>query len=296
MIIVKLQGGLGNQMFQYSAGKALSIQKQTTLQLDLTDLLDRSPHLNIVFRNYDLDIFPNLKVSIATKEEILSLTHRFKTNKILSQIVKKTIGIKSYYKERSYKFDKHFNDLPSDVYLDGYWQSEKYFESAKATIAHDFAFAPFTVKENLQLNNDIKTHNSVCLNVRRGDFVSHPNSSNFHGFKGLDYINRAIQFIEGKVSNPHFYVFSDDIEWCRENIKIRHPQTIVDHYHAGKKFSDYLQLMVSCKHFIIPNSSFAWWAAWLNNNPNKIIIAPLMWFNDPTIDTSDIIPPTWIRL
>lgn len=296
MIIVKLQGGLGNQMFQYAAGRALSIRKKTMLKFDLTYLLDRSPSLNIVFRDYDLDIFPNIQVPIATQDEVLALTQTFANNKLLRRIVKKTIGIKSYYREKSFKFDSHFTELPSKIYLDGYWQSEKYFEREKDILTRDFVFAPLLLKENFQLVDEIKTTNSVCLNVRRGDFVSHAVSSSVLGFKGLDYITKAIQLIEDKVSNPNFYIFSDDIEWCRANIKIEHPVTIVDHTHAGKKFADYLQLMTACKHIIIPNSSFAWWAAWLNNNPNKIVVAPLKWFNDPALDSSDIIPKGWLRI
>lgn len=296
MIIVKLQGGLGNQMFQYAAGKALSIKNNAILKFDLTHLLNRSPSLNIVFRDFDLDIFPNIEVPVATNEEVSSLKGSIANNKLLSRIITNTVGFKSYYKEKPYLFNKRFNQLPSNVYLEGFWQSEKYFQSEKEVIKQDFAFAPLTLRDNFTLADEINNKNSVCLNVRRGDFVSHSGSSSFHGFKGLDYIYKAVQLIEEKVANPHFYIFSDDIKWCKENIKLDHALTIIDHHHAGNKFADYLQLMTLCKHFIIPNSSFAWWAAWLNNNPDKIVIAPSLWFNDPAIDTSDIIPPTWIRV
>lgn len=296
MIIVKLQGGLGNQMFQYAAGRALSIRKNTILKFDLTHLLDRSPSLNIVFRDYDLDIFPEIKVPIATGDQISALKTPFTANRIINRAIRKTVGIKSYYKEKSFRFDDRFTRLPTDVYLDGFWQSEKYFEFEKQIIAKDFSSAPLSVRENFQLINEIKNRNSICLNVRRGDFVNHSGSSSFHGFRGLDYIMKAVHLIEQKVEHPRFYVFSDDVDWCRQNIKLQYPLTIVDHLHAGKKFGDYLQLMTACKHFIIPNSSFAWWAAWLNDYPQKTVIAPLMWFNDPSIDTSDITPPNWIRI
>jgi hypothetical protein len=295
MIIVKLQGGLGNQMFQYAAGRALAIRKNTTLKFDLTYLLDRSPALNIIFRDYDLDVFPNIQVPVATNKECLSLTHTL-SNKFLTQVVKKTIGIKSYFREKKFSYDSNFKMLPSNVYIDGFWQSEKYFHDKKETIRRDFAFAPLSLEKNYQLADKINTTNSVCLNVRRGDFVSDPVSSSVLGFKGPEYIHKAVQAIEQRVSNPHFYIFSDDIDWCKEHIRLEHPVTIVDHHQAGRKFADYLQLMSSCKHLIIPNSSFAWWAAWLNSNPDKIVVAPLLWFNDTTFDTKDLIPDSWIKI
>ena len=141
-----------------------------------------------------------------------------------------------------------------------------------------------------------KSYFFVSINVRRGDFVQHSVSSSFHGFRGLEYIYDAVNLIKSKVDKPHFYVFSDDIEWCAENIKTDDPLTIVDHTHAGKKFADYLHLMKECKHFIIPNSSFAWWAAWLSENHAKIVIAPKKWLNDSAIDTSDVTPAGWYRI
>jgi hypothetical protein len=118
--------------------------------------------------------------------------------------------------------------------------------------------------------------------------------TDFHGVMGNDYIMRAVDIIESKIENPTYFIFSDDVEWCKENIHLKNMK-IVDHSYAGEKFNYYLQLMISCKHFIIPNSSFAWWSAWLNTNSDKIVIAPKNWFN-VDIDTSDLIPDNWIRI
>jgi len=98
------------------------------------------------------------------------------------------------------------------------------------------------------------------------------------------------------VDNPTFFIFSDDVEWCRKNLNLGYPRHIVDHSHKGYKFTNYMQLMVECKHYIIPNSSYAWWAVWLNKNKNKHVIAPKNWFNDSSIDTTDLVPKNWIRL
>ena len=139
--------------------------------------------------------------------------------------------------------------------------------------------------------NKINSSNSVLINVRRTDFLN----GDFHGVMGMDYINNAVSFIESKVDNPHYFIFSDDIEWCRDNIKLDN-MAIVDHSYKGDRFGYYLQLMKSCKNFIIPNSTFAWWAAWLNENENKIVIAPKKWLNNESVNTKDLIPSNWIRI
>jgi len=289
-------GGLGNQMFQYAAGRGLSIKNNVELKFDLTHLLDRSPSLSIVFRDYDLDVFPGIGAFAATNDEISALFKIAPARALHQKISRKILPTKNYLKEKSFRFDERFKKAGANVYLDGYWQSEKYFSAIVQIIRKDFEFSPLSGHANFALLDNIKSANSVCLNVRRGDFVSHAGSSGFHGFKGLDYINNAVLHIGNKISDPHFFIFSDDIEWCRENIVLQHPVTIVDHLHAGKKFVDYLQLMTACNHFIIPNSSFAWWAAWFNQNPDKIVVAPQLWFTDPLIDTSDLIPLSWFRL
>ncbi len=294
MVIVKLQGGLGNQMFQYAAGKALAVKYQTSLKCDLNFLLDRTLH-NVVFRDYDLDIFPNISFPPANDAEIRSLTQKSNID-LINRIIRRTIGIQSYYKELSFAYNKNFEKLPSSVYLNGYWQSEKYFKSIEADIRKDFSFAPFTVRDNNDLKQQILSTDSICLNVRRGDFVNHSGSASTHGFVGLQYYTDGMNLLNSKINNPHYFIFSDDVEWCRDNLKIEKAVTLVDHHHAGKKFADYLQLMTACKHFLIPNSSFAWWAAWLSLNESKIVVAPKKWFADPSYDTSDVLPSSWIRI
>jgi hypothetical protein len=293
MIIVKLMGGLGNQMFEYAAGRALALKFDTPLKCDTTFLLDRTIK-NIVFRDFDLDIFPNISFPTASAEEIHSLTTSKKSfiHKIAAKISKST----TYFKEQSFAYDKTFESLGSNTYLDGYWQSEKYFKPVEAEIRNDFSFSAFQIASNEELKKHILSCNSVCLNVRRGDFVNHEGSSSHHGFTGLDYYNKGFEVIRSKINDPHYYIFSDDIEWCRANITPGTETTFVGHEVAGKKFADYLQLMTNCKHFLIPNSSFAWWAAWLNTHEQKVVITPKKWFNDPSIKTNDLIPSDWIRI
>jgi hypothetical protein len=292
MIIVKLMGGLGNQMFQYAAGRALSLKNNCELKLDLSFLQDKqNKPADFVFRDYDLDMF-NLKVDFATTDEVRKLTKR-SSDKTLNSVLNKLLGKKnSYFKQPHFHFDQSFFNKQPPLYLDGYWQSEKFFMPFESVIRKDFEINNPIPHESISLSQEISGLNSVCVNVRRGDFVTNA----VHDTVGLDYYKKANEVIKSKISNPQYFVFSDDIEWCIENLQFLSPVKFVSHQHAGKKFATYLQLMSLCKYFIIPNSSFAWWAAWLNNDPQKIVIAPTKWFGTGPKDTQDIIPVSWLKL
>jgi hypothetical protein len=278
MIIVRLKGGMGNQMFQYAFGRVLSLKFNTPLKLDLSFLKNRNMGPNFVYRDYDLDLYninedfdftwDNIGV-LAEPESDLTFNQQF-------------IDIVS----------KNFN---KKIMIDGYFQSEKYFLGYNDQIKKDFEFRDKVEESSdekiLEMYNKINSSNSVLINVRRTDFLN----GDFHGVIGMDYINNAVSFIESKVDKPNYFIFSDDIEWCKDNIKLDN-MTIVDHSYKGDRFGYYLQLMKACKNFIIPNSSFAWWAAWLNENENKIVIAPKKWFNNESVNTKDLIPSNWIRI
>jgi glycosyl transferase family 11 len=294
MIIVKLIGGLGNQMFQFAFAKYLAKKHNTQLKFDVTFLLDRSPkkNSNFVYRDYDLSIF-NIDESIATPEEIKALKKR--TNyTITEKILNNAFGFKStYHVEKTFTFSEKSHNLPDNSYIEGYWQSEKYFHSISDELRNEyFTFKSPLTKKSETLSEKIKQTNSVCVNVRRGDFVTNP----VHGTMSIEYYAEGEKILSSKYNNLEIFVFSDEIDWCMKNLRFKSPVTFVSHEYAGEKFQDYLRLMSYCKHFIIPNSSFAWWAVWFSENPDKTIIAPKKWFNDENIDTSDLIPKTWIRL
>jgi hypothetical protein len=293
MIVVKLMGGLGNQMFQYALGKSLSRRLHTSFKLDLGFLLDRTPRENFVFRNYDLDVFC-LQAQIATPTE----TNAFIPKKPNGPVGKTLEKIKSKIDPYKYFYEPHFHyaaevfNLPKNTYLDGYWQSPKYFDRIEAEIRKDFEFKHPLPEAANSLAQHISQENSVCINVRRQDFLN----NSFHGVCDMKYFNPAIKIMSSKVDSPHFFIFSDDPQWCIENFKLDAPVTFVGHEFKGPKFSDYLRLMALCKHYIIPNSSFAWWATWLNPDKNKIVIAPQIWFADEKWDPKDLIPATWTRV
>ena len=278
MIITKLVGGLGNQMFQYAFARTLSLRHNTPLKIDLSFLKNRNMGPNFVYRNYELDIFNVIEDFDFTFENCIRAEEPF-CSKYLQEIVD-SIGV--------YQIDK-------DIMIDGYWQSVKYFAEFESVIKSDFTFKSLVDDSSddkiKSMLNDIRMTNSVMLNIRRTDFLN----TDFHGVMGLEYINKSTELLESKIDNPKYFIFSDDIEWCKENIKLNN-MVIVNHSYKGDRFSYYLQLMKECKNFIIPNSSFAWWSAWLSDSPNKIVIAPKRWLTDETIDTSDLIPSDWIRI
>ena len=286
-------GGLGNQMFQYALGRSLSLHYNVDFKIDTSFLLDRASYSkDIVIRDYDLGIF-NIVENFATIEEVQRLKKNILNNKTLDLITKKVLGIRrTYVKEPHFHFFPDVFSVGPDIYLDGYWQTEKYFLTCQKTIRKDFTFKKPPGTDILELLKKINDCNAICVNVRRGDFLVNL----YHGAISTDYYERGASIIRGKINNVHFFVFSDDIEWCQQNLKFSDTTTYVTHEYAGEKFSDYLRLMTHCKHFIIPNSTFGWWAAWLNNSDDKIVIAPQKWFGNGPKDTQDLIPSTWIRI
>ena len=298
MIVVKLMGGLGNQMFQYAFAKNLSIKNNTSLKIDLSFLLDRSPRENFIFRDFDLDIF-NINFEVVQENEIENGSLFNASKGLLSSLFSKKKSLEDFKLiEEHFYFEKKNIKEDKDIYLEGYWQSEKYFLENEKTIRKEYNFKYSLSEAEVKLNNLLSQVESVCVNFRRTDFLDLKNSADTHGVVEYDYYIKAIDLIAKRIKSPHFFIFSDDIEWCKENVKITYPITFVEHSFKGEKFSSYLQLMKNCKHFIIPNSTFAWWAAWLSESKDKIVIAPNNWFKDPTLQsqTSDIIPSSWIKL
>jgi hypothetical protein len=297
MVIVQLLGGMGNQMFQYALGRALAIANNTTLQVDTTILRDHSPGVHAVNRNYDLDIFA-LKVNEAQPYDIWKYNrHSFSVpGKIISKLYEICFG-SAIIREKGFRFDGSILSLKGDLYLAGLWQSPLYFQHVEDTIRNDFAIRLPLDAVARDLAQQIRNKPSVCLNVRRTDFLTVASTSGTLGFIGIDYYKKASAILNEKFGGDlHYHIFSDDIEWCTQNMNFLGDNvTFVDHRFAGPKFSTYLELMRMCQHFIIPNSTFAWWAAWLSTRKDKTVVAPAKWFADARLDTSDLIPEGWIR-
>ncbi|WMW24308.1 alpha-1,2-fucosyltransferase [Methanolobus sediminis] len=290
MIIVKLMGGLGNQMFQYAAGRRLALEHNTILKLDLSFLLDRTPRENFTYRPYELDVF-NIQGEIASPSEINKFAP---ANNNIFNYIKQKLKISKIITEPHFHFDKGILSSPDNSYLDGYWQSEKYFKEIRDIIHTDFTFKVKPTNINQKLANEIGFCESVSIHIRRGDYVSNPETKKLHGYCSLEYYEKAIKKICCYVENPHFFIFSDDPDWAEDNLIYDCPIKFVTHNDSEKGYED-LRLMSLCKHNIIANSSFSWWGAWLNKNPEKIVLSPEKWFNDSSINTDDLVPDNWIR-
>lgn len=291
MITIRLKGGMGNQMFQYALGVQLAKQLNTDLEIDLSALLDRSRG-DFVYRDFDLTIF-KLQARFSVNPHFLRTIYKLKSSGITKLVRKVVDRNKQYLKEPHFHFYPTFLDDPQDdAVYEGWFQSYRYFEAVEEELSNAFEFKTGIITHSKNLYQQIQNTNAICLNVRRTDFLKVDNLNTTN----KDYFLNAAKYLANEVNNPHFYIFSDDIEWCRKELKLSSPTTLVDHSHKGTKFGNYMQLMIACKHYIIPNSSFAWWAIWLNKNQDKKVVAPKNWFNDPNINTTDLVPPDWIRM
>lgn len=292
MVIIRLKGGMGNQMFQYAFGLRAARALGTELQVDLSLLLDRARGKDHVYRDYDLTIF-EVPHQFLVNPTILRTLYATKSSKICKATRKWLTRGRNYVREPHFEVSKTILQQPkNNTIYEGWWQSERYFSDISEEVRKIFTFVHPILTTSESLFKQIKNTNSICLNVRRTDFlkVDDLNTTN------KDYFLNAAKKMADLVDNPHFFIFSDDVEWCAKNLNLAHPTTLVDHSHKGEKFGNYLQLMKACQHFIIPNSSFAWWAVWLNENKDKNVIAPKNWFNSTEYDTSDLVPKNWIRL
>lgn len=292
MIIVYLKGGLGNQMFQYAMGRHLAEIHNTELKMDISAYDYDGP------LEYFLGPF-NVQQNFASPEEIESLT-MIKQNKFQ----KWCHGLfhnhpklpRTFIRENHTAFKPRILKLPDNIYLEGYWPSEKYFIDIADIIRSDFTIKTPQTGKNKELAEMIDSKQSVSIHIRRGDYVFDKQTNQTHGTCGLDYYHSCIESLVRSIAEPHFFVFSDDPEWCRNNLQVPYPLIFVSHNDMAHSYED-MRLMSQCKHNIIANSTFSWWAAWLNLNKNKLVFAPRKWFNQESRKKTsrDIIPEHWIR-
>lgn len=298
MIVVRLMGGLGNQMFQYSTAKALALKNNTKLKIDTTFLDDKSgEHEVVTHRDLDLEIF-KINLERATKEEVEYFNGK-KYNSFFGKIYNRLQllfrGKKLVIEDRTH-FNNFILQLRGDYCIVGAWQNEKYFIDFKDDLKQEFVFKNPIEQISNVLHQQILNTNSVCVNVRRGDYLTSPLYSKTIGALDIKYIRDSMSFIEEKTSNPVFYLFSDDVEWCKRNLNNSSNCVFVDHSHAGNKFANYLQLMTNCKHFIIPNSTFGWWAAWLGEKKDSLILAPKQWTREDYKKMNEVVPSRWVTI
>ena len=286
MIIIKLKGGLGNQLFQYAFGRLIALRRGEDLKLDKDILGQRGD----TYRAYGLDNF-NIRAEIASREEVLKVKYPY-------GLISKALRFFKAKFLRIFHIGFEARMLKTKAkYLEGFFQSYKYLESIRRELLEEFS-----LKENISLKygdllSEFNSLNSVALHIRRGDYVNNPATKKAHFICDLSYYQKAINLIKEKLNEknltPKFFVFSDDINWAKENFKL------FDFIFVSRpEFLDpeELILMSKAKHNIISNSSFSFWSAWLNNNPEKIVIAPALWNRKYRRAYKDLIPEDWLRV
>lgn len=280
MIHVVMSCQLGNWLFQYAAGKSLSLMHGVDLELDLYTFGFRAKKERLELGQFKAEFrFHNPLVSKA-RRFLVGGNYPDK-----SQVV---------FKEKNWGFDPDFLSLPNSAYLTGLFQSDKYFQSFETEIRADLQFkiSP-TDLETVNVEHEIRGCNAISIHVRRGDYLT----SLVHNVCGVQYYLNAIAYIRLRVDKPHFFFFSDDIQWCIKSLQIENA-TYVDVVRSRHCSVNDMRLMSLCEHHIISNSTYSWWGAWLNDSENKIVVTPDIWFNndDNQRAMQDTVPQNWVKV
>lgn len=277
MVVAKLYGGLGNQMYQFAAGTALSLRLGTSLYVDTGWFEIVKGHPNATERTFELGVF-----GISAKKPGI--------------VTKLTLHLNplTVFQEEGFNYQPGFEKLSGNVALDGYWQSYKYFEGCSDHIRKLYQFVNPPSKDTSKALAEIKGVESISLHIRRGDYVNQERTK-FIGVLPINYYEAAIKNIEKRTKNPVFFVFSDEPEWCKQNLKLPTNTIFISDLYTSTTEDD-LRLMSACKHHIIANSSYSWWGAWLNSNPEKIVCAPKRWFAETKVNLDDRLPKVWLKV
>jgi hypothetical protein len=292
MIFAEITQGLGNQLFQYAAARAISIRLSAPIKLDTTwfDFCGQ--------RVFQLDLLRiHATRTSPFEQKVLDILKRERRAAKAMKILRRLLlpGAVARLVDRERGFDPALLSVRGNVFLQGYWQSERYFQAIAPILREEFTFKAAPDAANQAMLQQIDSCESIVVHVRRGDYLSTTHSNAVYGVCPADYYARAISYLGERVKNPHCFVFSDDPEWVGNHLKFAIPSTLVTH-NIGKQDHEDLRLMSRGKHFIIANSTFSWWGAWLSAHPGKQIIAPRRWYESSPILTHDLIPEAWIRI
>lgn len=285
MKIIRFLGGLGNQMFQYAFYKALS-QQFPNVAADVTGYKDYALH-----NGFELEHIFELEVDKVS--EFKSNLYNVHNREWMFRKLRSFLKLKNAYEEeqKMFSYDPAVFTNQGPKYYWGYWQNPAYFENVAAELRQDFQFKHILDPKNQTILDHIQDSMSIALHVRRGDYMKDPLLG---GLCPEAYYEEAVQLMLSKNPKAKFFIFSDDINWCKEKFKMEGTEFIS--WNSGPASYIDMQLMSNCKHNIIANSSFSWWGAWLNNHPDKIVIGPKKWVNYPDLNTENLFPKGWISL
>lgn len=298
-ITTAIYGGLGNQMFQYAAGRALAFRLGADLKLDLS-WFDTAASVDMP-RRYMLEVFSSLAVVPAAPEECAHFARAGESR--AGRFLRRLCGrprpyAGTYAPEPYYAYWPGFERIVAPAYLSGYWQNERYFSAVSDLIRRDFSFPPLLSSEGEDLGGRIRAaHASVCVHIRRGDYVTNPAIHAFHGICAPEYYKKALDIVAAQAGQAlELFIFSDDPLWARGNFDTRgFPATVVDlPEHVAEPWHD-MHLMRLCRHHIIANSSFSWWGAWLAD-AGGVVCCPERWFAAQSGMEGHPAPERWVRL
>jgi hypothetical protein len=292
LVISHILGGLGNQMFQYSAGRALSLVNGQQLLVDLGDYANYALH-----NGFELNRVFNIEAPSADQAAVRAVL-KWRANGLVKKVLRRPFfaGLRGQklVVEPTFSYWPDLCKIYGDCYLSGYWQSERYFKPCEEAMRREFTFCEPLTGRNAELAADISLTQSISVHIRRGDYITDRKTGQILEPCSLGYYHDAIHYMAERVERPVFYVFSDDMVWSRQNLSMRFPCVHIDHNVGEESYRD-MQLMSLCRHHVIANSSFSWWGAWLNPKPKKIVVTPKRWFSNGT-DDRDLIPGEWVRL
>jgi hypothetical protein len=288
MVIVKINHGLGNQLFQYATGRSLARQLGTRL------ILDTSAYSSSSFRQYKLNHFG---ISQPTLNSLARFAIRKLRRRALAPIrlLAQNFGIIRLVKDKERGFDKTLPDQGKNLHLEGFWQSERYFADLRETLLTELTLPAPTQPEARRMWARMNEEISVCVHIRRGDYVSTKHGQTHWVTCGLEYYAAAMAYLGERVAGAKYYFFSDDPVWVQANFTPATNRVFVTSPTARSDIEDF-SLMMNCRHFIIANSTFSWWAAWLGKQPDKLVIAPRNWYRSQRFTDKDLMPEHWIRL
>lgn len=292
-IITQLQGGLGNQLFQYAAARSLSLQHNSPL------LLDQS----WFSRTYE-DVTPRefLLPLLNVKGSLISYGIPIKRPKKIYRLIQKFWPIDPFIfvEQTPFRFDSRLSKAPAfkqqNLYLMGYWQSFKYFEAIKASLQNEISPKNALDTQYQKYLDQIQGTNSTMVHVRRGDYVNLASAAKVHGFIGLEYYQKGMKSIQEKNHDTQFFVFSDDLSWAKENLPYPDQCTFVESSSSSDAVIQELELMTHCQNHLIANSSLSWWAAWLSKHASGLVVCPSQWTTDSGMNWDDLLPAQWQRI
>ena len=287
MIISRIDGGLGNQMFQYAYGFYLAQRAETEFYLDISSYEKQPQH------GYLLDHF-RIDAEVLPAKLVAKIPRKYRSSVAKVTWLQDRFGLRSLrrHKERDFGFRSSHLQAGDNRYLVGYWQSEQFFPRMRDELLKQFALRRNLTAQSQEIGGRMAESNSVALHVRRGDYVTSQSAAAIYEHLSVDYYHRCLQMWASQQYRPEVYIFSNDIAWCREQFQLEYPTHFVDHTSADTAFED-LWMMQQAACLVMANSTFSWWAAWLNQRSGRQVIAPSRWFRPGAMDGSNILCRDW---